>query len=799
MALNYDEFGNVIGEYESEEERRKRLEAAAKAADNTVATEQKVVTYQNGSQTVETKKEIPARAPVIDPNVVANARAMAPPPDAVFQRQLQAESGNRQIDPRTGQIMTSPAGALGIAQIMPATAMQPGYGVPSIFDLAQQQGIQFQNRDEATAKQLLGNQALNQQFGQNYKNAMLQRFGGDQAAATASYNAGPGRVGQNMANNQGNLNVAQLPQETQGYLQKVLGNVGNVVNRMIPSAQAGTLPQAQPMAQAQPQPMAPTQLPPQPQAQPQAAEPISPYSLATNNTGMGIRAPGIAAGQPMPQPMAQPTINFQNLFQQSQDNINGLTQIIDNPDAPEYLKKRSADRRYELVNNTYMEEKAKAKIPNLTSNEVAKALSTTPRDAEGSWLKFLLMGFISPQLAGAEAIKLGLGPTKWTSTTITDDDGNQTNVEIQSRVDGKILAGNIAGTGQALTPEQLQQAAGVVSLGTSTKPDVGAVYEQKDANGKVTAKGRLVTEFRNNRPQTYIDLGNGKRAKFDSSWVTERISTAAATADIGLITDLKKKHGNNVLDAEKDYVALNGPFKSNEDRQQFRQAYGFGMAQPGMAGGQPGMATGQPAQGQTQAGMAGGQPAQGQTQASKINVPLEQQKQDRASAGIATKEIITEAAKEVAKSADTQNLLNSINKVTGLIDSGNHNIGSVLSGAVGRGPIAQAIGSQFETTDAKNTKIIMDTVNKLAADGLKTLGSNPSTADLEFWTRFKPDASSDPAFVREWIDSRSADLKRRIGYAEKQVGAGGAAGVAPAVGTSGQSSVRQRADSIIGR
>jgi hypothetical protein len=148
--------------------------------------------------------------------------------------------------------------------------------------------------------------------------------------------------------------------------------------------------------------------------------------------------------------------------------------------------------------------------------------------------------------------------------------------------------------------------------------------------------------------------------------------------------------------------------------------------------------------------------------------------------------VITEAAKQVAASADTQNMLNSISKITGLLDSGEHNVGSVLSGAVGRGPIAQAIGSQFETIDAKNTKTILDTVNKLAADGLKALGSNPSTVDLEFWTRYKPDGSSDPAFVREWIQSRSEDLKRRLGYAGSQMGAGGAAGTAPGVPAASQ-------------
>jgi Uma2 family endonuclease len=41
---------------------------------------------------------------------------------------------------------------------------------------------------------------------------------------------------------------------------------------------------------------------------------------------------------------------------------------------------------------------------------------------------------------------------------------------------------------------------------------------------------------------------------------------------------------------------------------------------------------------------------------------------------------------------------------------------------------------------------------------------------LEFWTRFKPDASSDPEFVKEWIQTRSDDLQRRVNYARQQMG-----------------------------
>jgi hypothetical protein len=81
---------------------------------------------------------------------------------------------------------------------------------------------------------------------------------------------------------------------------------------------------------------------------------------------------------------------------------------------------------------------------------------------------------------------------------------------------------------------------------------------------------------------------------------------------------------------------------------------------------------------------------------------------------------------------------------------------------------------------------ILDVVNKLATEGLRVLGPNPSNADRDFWTANKPGQGSSPEYMKMWIESRRDDLKRRLGYAERQTGAGGAAGAAPAVGASNQ-------------
>jgi soluble lytic murein transglycosylase-like protein len=192
-------MGNVIGEYESEEERRRR--------EQTNQPVKQTITYNPDGTSEVTIKGTPEALSSANPNTPTVSGPVSP--DDTYERMLKAESNNRQFT-KSGQVVTSPKGALGAGQIMPATAMQPGYGVKNIFDLANERGIQFNQRDENTAKQLLGNEQLNREFGQNYFNAMQRQFPGQPAGAVASYNAGPGAVARNIRQNQGQLNVAQL-------------------------------------------------------------------------------------------------------------------------------------------------------------------------------------------------------------------------------------------------------------------------------------------------------------------------------------------------------------------------------------------------------------------------------------------------------------------------------------------------------------------------------------------------------------------------------------------------------------
>lgn len=107
----------------------------------------------------------------------------------LFVRQIQQESA---FNPSA----VSPAGAIGIAQFMPATARE--WGVNPHDPISSLDG----------ASRLMA--------------SLRQEFGGDDAKALAAYNAGPGAV--NTAINEGGARwLAFLPQETQHYVHVITG------------------------------------------------------------------------------------------------------------------------------------------------------------------------------------------------------------------------------------------------------------------------------------------------------------------------------------------------------------------------------------------------------------------------------------------------------------------------------------------------------------------------------------------------------------------------------------------------
>ena len=129
--------------------------------------------------------------------------------DSVFTNLIQAESAGKHTD-KTGKLTTSPVGAQGITQVMPATGQDPGYGVKPLADSSQKEY---------------------ERFGGDYLRAMLTHFNGDYTKAVAAYNAGAGSVRKAItsATKAGNPNawMDHLPKksETIPYVKKILGGL----------------------------------------------------------------------------------------------------------------------------------------------------------------------------------------------------------------------------------------------------------------------------------------------------------------------------------------------------------------------------------------------------------------------------------------------------------------------------------------------------------------------------------------------------------------------------------------------
>ena len=161
------------------------------------------------------------------------------------------------VESRGNPNAVSPVGARGLMQVMPATAMDPGFGLPNVFDFAQQIGVPVGKRTEAEAKRLLTDPTVGALYGQQYMEAMLNRYNGNLDYALAAYNWGPGNIDTWVAEG---ANFAKLPKETREYIPQVMAAMG----------------QAQP-APAQPAPAQP--------APAQPAQPTQPVQLAQAQTG----------------------------------------------------------------------------------------------------------------------------------------------------------------------------------------------------------------------------------------------------------------------------------------------------------------------------------------------------------------------------------------------------------------------------------------------------------------------------------------------------------------------------------
>ena len=139
-------------------------------------------------------------------------------PFDIYDRIQQQESGG---DPRA----ESGAGALGLMQIMPGTARDPGAGYLQRYpDLAAAQAPFSDMTDEQIREYMFANPQAGREFGERYYDMLLDEFDGDPTAALTAYNWGMGNVRKNMAAHDGELNLAAqgVPREAREYAGRVI-------------------------------------------------------------------------------------------------------------------------------------------------------------------------------------------------------------------------------------------------------------------------------------------------------------------------------------------------------------------------------------------------------------------------------------------------------------------------------------------------------------------------------------------------------------------------------------------------
>ena len=279
-------------------------------------------------------------------------------------------------------------------------------------------------------------------------------------------------------------------------------------------------------------------------------------------------APGALPAPPAPATTAGATPvsqNYDSLLAGSQVNPRVRSRMMNDPSVPLMYRAAARSNEESAVRQEQDNRRLNAQIAKIGSGD-PEAWDRAIRE-EGSLLKAIVFGYSGAQdLARNELNKLGYGG-KWESTT--DENGNR--AIIKYRQDGIPMEG-FDESGTKLTSAQL--AAFGAEGGTGKWTTSGTFFQTPD--------GQILRAQSNERGRSrYVDASTGAvyRGPTNNLMKLEEAGQYRKM-DYGLVTDLKKKHGANVLEAEKEFVALNGPFRTDSERQAFRDAYGFSQAMP---------------------------------------------------------------------------------------------------------------------------------------------------------------------------------------------------------------------------
>ena len=241
---------------------------------------------------------------------------------------------------------------------------------------------------------------------------------------------------------------------------------------------------------------------------------------------------------------------FNTLVMDQKDPL-AMLKIRQNEFAPKMLRTTAGEVAQDFMRREVDTAQAKTKAIALVeragqgdmkaSSEIAKTLGSK----EGSWLKMLLLSYISPEMAGEEAIKLGYG-NKWGS--VMDAQGNPALIEYNAR--GKPLRGK-KGDGSMMTENELISYAG----GKKELDLVGGTFVN-DATGEV---GRVVTDKKTGASYIQTDTGRKPLKGF-------RPQSSAGTLDAQSVAARQKENIKLAGDWERARMSVQsaGPEAANK-------------------------------------------------------------------------------------------------------------------------------------------------------------------------------------------------------------------------------------------
>ena len=297
-------------------------------------------------------------------------------------------------------------------------------------------------------------------------------------------------------------------------------------------------------------------------AQNAQAAPVAPEVAPLPQPGPGVQVAGPAQMPPSAAP-APAAPSFDSRFTQAAGDASSLLALSKDESLTAEQKKLAARQAHQVLTNELGLSRAKDEVAKMSDLDMSRVLRS--KSEEGSWAKMILLGFISPDLAGKEAAKLGLND-KW--VTGTNEQGNP--ILYKTR-DGVPIEGYDAANDRRLSAKELIGAAGT-QLGKQVTT-TAETYVDEAGN-----RYRSQTDERGN--SRLVNIATGARFTGDATKLKRQTDISQmARVDYNLAADLLKKHSGNVLDMMKEYELIKGPL-SDEGRGQFLRTYGYGTTIP---------------------------------------------------------------------------------------------------------------------------------------------------------------------------------------------------------------------------